>query len=69
VDSNTGSPRSYIGYFTAECSLNEILESNSLFPQKPNVTGVLISPSPARNETSCACQKCDRQKNGLIWLG
>ena len=25
--------------------------------------------SPTRKETSCACQKCDGQRNGLILLG
>ena len=25
--------------------------------------------SLARKETICACQKCDGQRNGLIWLG
>jgi len=37
VDSNRGSPRSYVGYFPGECSLNEILESDLLFSQKPRV--------------------------------
>ena len=33
------------------------------------VPGCWQVPSPTRKATSCACQKCDGQRNGLILLG